>query len=88
MDAPYLYHYRDRWPSPHRIDWGGPGIIRSVELQRSRVIVILDEKVASHPEGVTTFDIAFDLPGERFAELQTAMSRCFHGFDWYVDQAS
>ena len=88
MGQPYFFHYHGRWPEPDHLDWGGPGIVRSLELQRGKVVVTLDDTVARHPRGVSAFEVEFDLPDERFAQLRIAMSRCFDEFDWYVDHAA
>jgi hypothetical protein len=84
----YVFHRHAKWPSPEHFDWGGPELVRSVELHRDRAIIRLDERTAGHPQSISGFEVAFDLPDERFAELRTAFTRCFREFDWYDDRAA
>jgi hypothetical protein len=86
MGPAYLFHYHGHWPSPEHFDFGGITVLRSLELHRAKLIVLLDE-AAKHPRGVTTLEITFTLAAQEFARLHAAMTVGFGEFDWFADCA-
>jgi len=63
----------------------GYGGMERVELHRSQIRVIFDEKGTRRMAGFSETRVTFDISEERFEQLRRELARVFAGFDYYAD---